>query len=168
MPILAAISGSSGGGRFIPDIPQISYSGIAGTFTINNYNPSLIYTVTGNGYISGNSLIVNVAAGNATINAKTQKGFTSSGSKICYRQNRTYTTTTVPFTQCYNPCGNCRTDVNPHTWSCGCGSGCGDSGGGQWGDCICRGPGYSTTTENSYTGAGYVFSSSGNEWYKVG
>lgn len=167
----ASVLVSAASGRIIPATPQLTYSGTAGSFIISNFDSSYTYSVTGNGNISGNLLIVTSTSGNATITVKSPKGVSFSSGRTAYRQNRTYTTVNVPYTQCYNPC-NDLTFGSPTpgvwNWSCGCGSGCNDSGGGQWGVGICRGPGYSYQTEDSYSGSGYTFSSSGNEWYKIG
>lgn len=161
----------AGGGRITPATPTLSYAGSGttdnGKFTITNYDASYTYTVSG-GTLSGSTLTVTSATGSATISAITPKGLSSSASRTAYRHAADQTS--VAFTQCYNPCGNCRTDVNPHTWSCGCGSGCNDAGGGQWGDCICRGPGYSYW--NNYGTSGYTWSGSNytngsGEWWKI-
>lgn len=166
MPNLATlVSSAAGAGRIVAEKPSISYTGNSGQFTINNYDPTFIYTITGNGSRSGNTVSVTVLSGSCVITAKAPKGVSPSTSTTLFRQNRTYTTINVPFTQYYNPCGDCRTDVNPNSWSCGCVGA--DAGGGQWGVCICRGPGYSYQQEDSYSGSGYTFSGSGNEWYKV-
>lgn len=166
MSVLAAIASSAGSGRINPAKPTLTYIG-TGQFRIENYNSTLNYVLSGSGNISGNILNVTVSSGSASIYATSPKGLINSPTVIGYRQNRTWTTVNVPFQQCVNPCGDCNTNVDPHTWTCGCGSPCEDSGGGAWGDCICRGPGYSYQTEDSYSSAGYTFSSSGNEWYKI-
>lgn len=165
MNLLAFLAGASHG--VVAPKPTLSYAG-SGTFTITNYDASYVYTVTGSGSRSGATLTVTVATGDATITARFPTSVTESPSATAYRHAPTQTS--VAFTQCSNPCGNCNTGVNPHTWSCGCGSGCNDSGGGAWGDCICRGPGYSYY--DNYSGSGYSWSGSdytngSGEWYKT-
>lgn len=166
-----------GGGRYTPSAPTLTYRGSGtsnlGKFQVTNYDATFQYDATGGtlAYDAGLAawvFTVTASTGSGVLKAKSAKGLTFSASVTAYRHvaDQTY----VAFTQCYNPCGNCRTDVNPHTWSCGCGSGCNDSGGGAWGDCICRGPGYSYW--NNYSGSGYAWSGSdytngSGEWWKI-
>lgn len=172
MPTVAARAVTAGSGRsVVAATPTLSYAGSGttnnGKFTITNYDSSYTYTCSG-GTISGNQVTVTATTGSATVTATTPKGLSASAPVTPSRHawDQTY----VAYTQCYNPCGNCRTDVNPHTWGCGCGSGCNDSGGGAWGDCICRGPGYYYA--NNYGPSGYTWSGSdynngSGEWWKI-
>jgi len=145
-------------------VPQITWSRVnTGQWSITNYDPTLIYTTTGPGGINGSGLVsVTDANGKIKVGCKRSEG---APEEFIWFERRAYTYTRkcTDFTQCYNPCGNCRTDVNPHSWSCGCGSPCGDSGGGAWGDCICRGPG-TCSDEKNPTPSG--FSDSQGEWWR--
>jgi hypothetical protein len=171
MPSVGAKGGASAaGGRFTPDKPSIAYSGPLNTathqFTISNYDATYIYTVA-NATQSTSTVTLSAATVTGQVSAKSPKGTTAS--TIAYPETKAPDTTYVPFVQCYNPCGNCNTSVNPHTWSCGCGSPCGDSGGGAWGDCICRGPGYSYWNNYgpTYTWSGSNYTNGTGEWYRV-
>jgi len=154
-----------------PIMGWVSY----GIFNVTNpvagavYTPTLISGGAGASWDEGNkrfTLSSTVARFSVTAGwGATSTGIPQSAPDYMDRQARTVDSVWIDFSQCSNPCGNCRTDVNPHTWSCGCGSGCNDSGGGQWGDCICRGPGYWTYPDHSYAGAGYT--DGGSEWWKV-
>lgn len=170
----AALIGGTAGGKFAPPIPTLVYLGSyltnAGKFQITNYSASHVYTVGGSGSLSGDILTVTAGTGSATLIASSPNGFGSSPTRTAFRQAAAQTS--VPYTQCYNPCGNCNTSVNPNTWSCGCGSGCNDSGGGQWGVCICRGPGYSYWNDYSgsgfsWSGANYASDGSNGEWWRI-
>lgn len=151
--------------------PVLQYLGVGttglGTFRIVDYSTAeWTYAVTGPGTLNGDILTVTPTTGSAGVYATNAAG--SGPTRTAYRQQ--WTQTSVPYTQCYNPCGDCRTDTNPNTWSCGCGSGCNDSGGGQWGACVCRGPGY--TYADNYSGAGYQWSGTDytngqGEWWKI-
>lgn len=174
----AVFVAAASGGRATAATPTLSYSGSGtsnnGKFRITNYDVSAIYTASGGtvGYDAGLGyyvLTVTASTGSATLTAQTPKGLQASSSVTASRHAADKTT--VAFTQCYNPCGNCNTSVNPNTWSCGCGSGCNDAGGGQWGACVCRGPGYEYW--NNYAGSGYTWSGSdytngSGEWWKIG
>ena len=168
---LALVAASAGGGRITANKPTLTYLGSGttnlGKFRIANYDASLTYVVTG-GTRSGDEVTVTASTGSATITAQAPKGLVASSPAVAERKAPDQTS--VPYTQCYNPCGDCNTSVNPNTWSCGCGSGCNDSGGGAWGVCICRGPGYSYW--NNYSGSGYGWSGSDytngqGEWWRV-
>lgn len=177
MVLFAGISGAASSGRLPTLAPTLQYSGSGtsnnGKFQITNYNSSYTYSVSGGSvsYDSGLGLYVftvSSTTGSGTISARSPKSISDSSSITAWRHVPDQTS--VPFIQCYNPCGNCNTSVNPHTWSCGCGSGCNDSGGGAWGDCVCRGPGYSYW--NSYSSSGYTWSGSDytngqGEWWKI-
>lgn len=168
-----------GGGRYTPSTPTLSYAGSYATnngkFRITNYDDTNVYTVTGGTvqYDSGlgfYTFYVTAGTGSGTIKARAAKGVTDTTTVTAYRHVADQTT--VAFTQCYNPCGNCNTSVNPNTWSCGCGSGCNDAGGGQWGACVCRGPGYSYWNNygpSGYTWSGGNYSSDGSngEWWRI-
>jgi hypothetical protein len=166
------VGAAAGSGKITPVTPTLSYAGSGttnnGKFTLTSpaYNATYTYTVTG-GTVAGNVVTVTAATGSAAVTAKAPKGLAQSGTVTAYRQAPVYVN--VPFTQCYNPCGDCNTGVNPHTWSCGCGSGCNDSGGGAWGDCICRGPGYSYYQNfgPSYTWSGSDYTNGAGEWWKI-
>lgn len=132
------------------------------TFTITDYNPKLTYNVEG----FGASLDVDTLR----FQSRSDRGKvivrvgTSKVALEVERRDYTYHDEHVPYQSCYNPCGNCRTDVTPHSWTCGCGSPCNDDGGGQWGDCICHGPGYDIRVKDP-TPAG--FEDSFGEWGRV-
>jgi len=170
---------SSGGGRFTPPTPDLTYAGSystnKGIFRLTNYDATNVYTLTGgtiqyDAGLASWTFYVTATTGSGTIKATAAKGLVDTATVTAYRHVADQTS--VAFTQCYNPCGNCNTGVNPNTWSCGCGSGCNDSGGGAWGACICRGPGYSYW--NTYAGSGYTWSGgnyaadgSNGEWWKI-
>jgi len=150
-------------GPGVVDKPAASHTGNQ-QFTITNYDDALIYTVYA--VTVGGS----VAAGKVTLSGK---GVAKLGCKrsagapeeFVWLESRTITTHPECSPQsCYDPCGNCRTDVNPHTWGCGCGSGCGEDGQGQWGDCICHGPNVCNDVEDA-TPPGYGKDS--GEWWRI-
>ena len=175
----AVLFSGAAGGRVVPPKPTLTYRGSystnKGKFEITNFDSSLTYLVSGGTvqYDSGLScwtVYVTATTGSASLYSTSPKALSAGATVTAYRHVADQTS--VPYIQCYNPCGNCNTPVNPNTWSCGCGSGCNDSGGGQWGPCICRGPGYSYW--NNYAGSGYSWSGgnyasdgSNGEWYKV-
>lgn len=170
VPNIALLVGAAaGGGKFTPAAPTLSYAGSGttnnGKFTITNYDSTYIYTATG-GTVASNVLTVTDATGSAVLTAKSPKGLTQSASITAYRQAAVLIT--VPYIQCYNPCGDCN---YPYTsWTCGCGSGCNDSGGGQWGNCICRGPGYTyyqNFSSSGYTWSGSDYTNGQGEWWKI-
>jgi hypothetical protein len=165
------VGAAAGGGKFTPAAPTLSYAGSGttnnGKFTITNYNATFIYTATG-GTVASDVLTVTATTGSAVLTAKSPKGLTQSASITAYRQAANLVN--VPYTQCYNPCGDCNPGGNPATWTCGCGSGCNDSGGGQWGVCICRGPGYSYYENygpSGYTWSGADYTNGQGEWWKI-
>lgn len=179
MPSIAALFGATAAGKSTPAKPTLTYRGSYlsnnGKFQITNFDSALLYTTSG-GTVSFDTglscwiFTVTATTGGATLYATTQKSPIASPTVTAFRHVADQTA--VAFTQCYNPCGNCNTSINPNTWSCGCGSGCNDSGGGQWGACICRGPGYSYW--NDYSGSGYTWSGaayasdgSNGEWWKI-
>lgn len=147
--------------QMAPIVVTIAHTG-TGVWTITDYNDKLKYSlqnVEGSAALAGAQIAFDTDNGtvNVLVNGRPVK--------VVTRKQYTYHDHWVPYQQCYNPCGNCRTDVNPHTWGCGCGSPCGDSGGGAYGDCICRGPGYNERVKDD-TPAG--FTDEYNEWSFVG
>ena len=140
----------------------------AGLFSVTNPVAGAVYTAVN--VSGGGTAVWDAVNSRFTVSAPDSRwsvtaGWASNGPQTApdFMERKARTSDYIPYTQCYNPCGNCRTDTNPHTWSCGCGTGCNDSGGGQWGDCICRGPGY--YQDHNYGPAGY--SDGGSEWFKV-
>jgi hypothetical protein len=160
-----------------PAKPVMQYAGSGttnmGKFRIVNYQPSADYTLVYQSGDNGGNIVgdlITITGPNAIWNVVASWGEGAPLSDPGTVERKAPWQTSVPYTSCYNPCGDCRTDVNPHTWSCGCGSGCNDSGGGQWGDCICRGPGYSYWTDarpQGYTWGGTDYTNGQGEWYKV-
>lgn len=173
-----------GAGRFTPDKPTLSYAGSGttnnGKFTITNYNSSFIYTVTsGNGTVSGNTLTVTVATGNATLVAKSPKGFTNSPGIIAYRQAATqyaYFVETGPFT-----CYRCDGQGCCAPGCCGCGT-CYSETSDDPNDNIppvvtyyclaCCACGYTAYAWTNYGPQGYTWSGSNynngsGEWWKI-
>lgn len=162
------VAAAASGGRFVPVKPTLTYAGSGtsnnGKFTIDNYDATYIYTVTGSGSVSGNTLTITNANASVTLTAKSPKGLTTSSGVVAERKAAVLIN--VPYTQYNNPCGDCRTDVNPNTWTCGCVGA--DAGGGQWGVCICRGPGYSYyENQPGYNWSGNDYTNGQGEWWKV-
>jgi len=159
---------AAGGGRFTPPRPNLQYLGSGtsnlGQFRINPFDSSYIYTVSGNGSLSGDILFVTVSNGTATLTARAPKGTTQSASITAERKAPVLVN--VPFQQAFDPCGDCRTDVNPNSWTCGCIGW--DTGGGQWGVCICRGPGFSYwENQPGYNWSGSDFNNGQGEWWRI-
>lgn len=97
MPNPLIISIAAAGGRFIPSVPTLSYT-TTGTFSITNYDSSLIYNITvntGTATRTGSTITLNNATMEATITASPPKGGVQSASVIIGRSAYQYTTTTV-------------------------------------------------------------------------
>jgi len=160
-----------------PAKPTLQYTGSGttnmGRFRITNYQPSALYTpshISGGTGITIADDIITLTNANSIYTVVASWGAGAPESNPASMERKAPYLTDVPYTQCYNPCGDCNTSVNPNTWSCGCGSGCNDSGGGQWGACICRGPGYSYWTDlrpQGYSWGGADYTNGQGEWYKV-
>lgn len=166
---------TAGGGRFTPSAPTLSYAGSGlsnnGIFTISNYNSTYIYTVTGSGYISGDTLIVSSSTASASIVAKSPKGLLNSSSVTAFRQAPTYVGSTSYFCTvsgngatltCCNQWGN-----QYYTWTCPPGS---NGGGGQWGVNVCGTTCYTTpywVDYSGYTWSGANYTNGQGEWYKI-
>ena len=164
-----------------PAAPVVAYLGSGasnlGLFEVSNTVPGAEYIATNiSGGGSATASVVNgkvrfqLSSATSRWSVKARYAAGAPESAVDYMERKSPDQTSVPYTQCYNPCGDCNTSVNPNTWSCGCGSGCNDSGGGAWGVCICRGPGYSYW--NNYSGSGYGWSGSdytngAGEWWKT-
>lgn len=140
----------------VPDL-AVSHTGYR-TFTIVEYDPRIDYRLDGEVADRDGATITFSQQGWVILHI----GNADVGQKIEVRDYTYHNESRPQF--CYNPCGNCRTDVNPHTWGCGCGSPCGDSGGGQWGDCVCRGPDVQERVKDP-TPAG--FEDSFGEWAQI-
>jgi hypothetical protein len=147
----------------VVDQPAGSHTGNQ-QFTITNYDDALVYTVytvTTTGSVSAGKVTL-AGKGVVKLGCKRSVG---APEEFLWLESRTVTTSpSCSPESCYDPCGNCNTSVDPHTWSCGCGSPCGDSGGGQWGDCVCRGGNVCTDVDDP-TPPGYGKDS--GEWWRI-
>jgi hypothetical protein len=180
--ILAALSASAGGGRFVPDKPVIVIGSQASQFVINNYDASLIYNLSvtaGTATRSGNTITLSSGDAICTVSCYSQKGITASTGTY-ERKSYTYSCRPVSQTCCDSCCG----------WvgSCSCGPAPCGPGGSPNGQCGCGGgvpcmygtvPQYVCNSCNCHdcsytvcdvlidqTGNGYT--NRGTEWYKVG
>lgn len=138
-------------GKMDPPKVTIVHSA-SGAWKITDYSTKLQYSITvidGQATLAGDTITFQSPDGTVSVD------IAGSARKIVTRKQYTYHDHYVPYQSCYNPCGNCRTDVDPHTWGCGCGSPCGDSGGGAYGDCVCHGPGYNERVKDD-TPAGFT------------
>jgi len=134
------------------EAPTLAHGPSQGTIKITNYDPTNTYKITstsGTGKQTGDTISHTPTKVKDFITVTAVAGGVESAPKFVGIVNVTQHNEYVPYQVCVNPCGNCRTDVDPHTWGCGCGSPCGDSGGGQWGDCVCHGPGYNHTVDDA-------------------
>lgn len=93
MPILAAIVGPSGGGRFIPVKPILSHYA-ANQFKIDNYDSSYIYNLSV-GIRSDDIITISSASSPSIVTAKSPKGVTDSSTSTC--EWRTITTYQSPI-----------------------------------------------------------------------
>jgi hypothetical protein len=163
------IAAAASGGRFTPVKPTLTYAGSGtsnnGKFTISNYNATFIYTIaSGSGSVSGNTLTVTNATSSVTLTARAPKGTVASPGVIAERKAAVLIS--VPFTQYFNPCGDCTNAPGFWTWTCGCVGA--DAGGGQWGECICRGPGFSYwENQPGYNWSGNDYTNGQGEWWKI-
>lgn len=168
---------TAGGGRFTPSAPTLSYAGSGlsnnGIFTILNYNSTYIYTVTGSGYISGNTLIVSSSTASASIVAKSPKGLSNSSSITAFRQAPTqgsYYVQTAPY-----ECHGCPATL-PNTCCapgpCGCGTYHTAGAFPYNGFWACCDQGYYVYYYNSFTSSGYTwggndYTNGQGEWWKI-
>lgn len=162
MPVLAAISGAAGGGRFTADKPTLIYS-TTGQFQISNYNSSYIYTFSNpSAYLSGDKVILPSADSLTNVYARTPKGVSLSSAGYCERKARSsyWTVTQASHCDCCgSPCGGCCGPGTFHSCVCDVGGGCRAM---YLACCEC---GY--WTEYNFSSSGYTFNSNGNEWYKI-
>lgn len=81
MPILAAVVGPSGGGRFIPVKPILSHYA-TNQFKIDNYDSSYIYNLSV-GTRSNDIITISSASSPSIVTAKSPKGVTDSSVSTC-------------------------------------------------------------------------------------
>ena len=133
---------------------------------ISNYDASQVYTViSGPASVSGTGAVTLSSDGIVQLNVSK---FAGGPAQSIWFQSRQITTHQESREQSCGGC-NCRTDVNPHTWDCGCTCGqcwCTNDGRGQWGDCTCRGT--VTVDVDDATPAGFDKwgSGTGGEWFR--
>lgn len=166
MPVFAVVAAAAGGGRYIPDKPDISHYAY-GQFKINNYSPNYIYTISlnsGSGTCSqpDSSGIITFSATTASFNvvAKSVKGLTNSLATTAYRQEPTVDKGYVQTSWGIGSCLSCSHSC-PECCGCGCEGACTGYGNDQCG--ISRG--YTTCTNHDYSGSGYI--SAYGEWGRV-
>jgi hypothetical protein len=162
----------SGGLGGEPGKPILQYVG-PGSFQILGYDPNLDYQatlITGSGSANLNTStgVYALTEPNARFSVSAAYAPGAPRSALSFMERKAAVLVVVEFTQFFNPCGDCRTDVDPNSWTCGCVGA--DAGGGQWGVCICRGPGFSFYED--FSGQGYIWSGADytngqGEWYKI-
>lgn len=171
MPNAAIVaSAAAGSGRFTPSIPTLTYAGSGttnnGKFTITNYNSSFIYSVSGNGSITSNTLTVNSATTSVNLTVKSPKGVSFSSSITAFRQAATqyFVQTGAPYCCndgfCAGCFGGCGTFYAAGKW-------CAECGDGYW---SCGTPGYNAYTNysaNGYTWSGSNYTNGQGEWWKI-
>jgi len=146
----------NGGSGVTATKPTMTYTS-TGTFTVTNYDPQLAYTAGASGAISTSTFTVTVATGTGTLYATSPKG--SAGSTTTgYRHavTQTFTQTGDPYVD-YSPSPNGGTFYDTDQWN--------PTDGSPAGYYAVITPGY--YTNDSYTGSGYTFSSTYNEWWKI-
>lgn len=151
------------------EAPTLDHGGGSSQYVITNYDPTNQYILTSaSGQASLNGNVISTARAD-TITLKARAGSIDSAPVYL----RTIPVTGHNETRPYF-CGgcNCRTDVNPHTWDCGCVCGkcdCGNSGGGQWGDCTCRGADYTVWVDDATPGGYNKWGTgqNGGDWWIV-
>jgi hypothetical protein len=153
LPNIEMIAVSAAGGRWIPNKPTLTYSGV-GQFTIGNYDASLSYTFSNaTATRSGSTITLPNATSSTYVYARSPKGITLSTASYCERRPRdSYWTVTQEFhcDTCGGPCGGCCGRGTEHPVGSNSFLACCECG--YW-------------TENNYTSAGYTFTSA--EWYKI-
>jgi len=159
VPSPAFLAISNGGTGVTAPKPTLTYAG-NGTFTITNFNSELSYTVTGTGSRTDNVLTVTAITANATIFGTTPKG-TVGTSTTAYRQQATqtfvqtgntyveYSTSPIPV---YGGTYYAQDQWNPNDGS-------------PAGYYAVITPGY--YQNDSYTGSGFTYSATYNEWWKI-
>ena len=144
------------GGNVAAETPSLTYSGY-GQFTITNYDANLTYNITGSGSRTGNLFYVTATSGNATVSTTTPKGQTS-GSRTAYRlPYGTYFVQTGPAYVNYSTSYNGGTYYAQDQWN--------PNDGSPAGFYAVITPGYYAAYD--YSGSGYTYSSTFNEWWKI-
>ena len=159
MPVLAAIAGSSSGGRFTPEKPILAHGTQTGDFIISNYDPSLIYNISVNsGTITRNGSVISLSNSDCicTIYASPPKGIILSSPATAERKSYTYSS----GQNCVN---NCQPNGGPSgPNSCWCGSL------NPQGDLCCGGCyGQTCSSFNIKNATPSGYTDSYNEWWKV-
>jgi hypothetical protein len=156
VPSPAFLAISNGGTGVTAPKPTLTYAG-NGTFTITNFNSELTYTVTGTGSRASNVLTVTAITANAVIFGTTPKG-TVGTSTTAFRQQATQTFVQTGNTYVdYSPSPNGGTFYNTDQWN--------PNDGSPAGYYAVITPGY--YQNDSYTGSGFTYSSTFNEWWKI-
>ena len=135
-----------------PTLTYVSY----GAFTITNYDATLTYTVSGSSSRTGSTFNVTSTSGSGSLSSTTPKGTNSPGSVTAYRlpYGQTYIATSPVYTH-YSTSYNGGTYYAANQWSPGSPAGF----------YAVYADGYYVTT--NYSGSGYTFNSTYNEWWKI-
>ena len=160
---------SAGAGRVAPAKPTLVYAGSGttnnGKFTIENYDASLTYTVTG-GTRSGATITVTDANGTASVTARSGKSVSESPAGSAQRKAATqYRVVTSP-SQCYysgscaSQCGGCGTYYAAGAWAPG-------SAAGFYSCCDQGYYVYDNYTGSGYTWGGSDYTNGQGEWWKI-
>ena len=157
VPSPALVCIVNGGSGISSPKPTLTYAG-NGAFTISNFDAVLAYTVTGSGTLTGSVLQVTVATGNATIFGTTPKGV-AGVSTVAYRQAYTtyFVQTGDPYVTYSGDGSNGGTYYGTDQWNPNDGSAAGYY--------AVITPGYQAPTD--YSGSGFTYSSTYNEWWKI-
>lgn len=144
------------GGNVASPTPTLVYLNY-GAFTITNYDSALTYNLTASvSSQSGSTFSVTGTSASAALSSTTPKGSNSPGSVTAFRlPYSTYFVQTGPPVVSYSTSYNGGTFYNTNQWSPG-------SPAGYY---AVTTPGYYAVTD--YSGSGYTFSSTYNEWYKI-
>lgn len=159
----------SSSGRFTPPRPNLSYLGSGtsnlGKFSILNYDPSLIYSLSGNGSVSGNIVSILSSTASVALSARSPKGLSNSPSRTAeVRAPDQGYVVTVPF-QCYNSgscasqCGGCGTYYEP-------GNPVWNGVGGFW-SCCDQGFFFFNNYSGSYNWGGSNYTNGAGQWWRI-
>lgn len=149
--------------------PTLTHGDASSKFTIQNYDSAATYTLSstsGTATVAGNT----VTTGRTDI-VTLRANLGGGQSDPVYLQTAPVTGHNEQRREFATGC-NCRTDVDPHTWDCGCVCGrcdCGDAGGGAYGDCTC-GCGYINVWIDDGCPGGYnqwEHGNNGGDWWRT-
>jgi hypothetical protein len=146
------------GGNVPSPTPTLSYASY-GAFTITNYDSALTYNLSGSSSRSGSTFSVTVTSGSGSLSSTSPKGSNSPGSVTAYRlpYSTYFVQTGDPYVTYTTDGSNGGTYYDTDQWN--------PQDGSPAGFYAVVTPGYYAA--NDYTGSGYTYNSTYNEWWKI-